>query len=91
MALLNVDLVAADRKVWSGPATMVAAPAADGEIGILPGHTPVLSVMRAGRVRIRPQNGAVVEVHVTGGFLSVDDDQVMVVADGVNETSPTDH
>lgn len=83
MALLNIDLVAADHKVWSGQARMVSAPAADGEIGILPGHSPVLSVMRAGVVRIRPEDGPAVEFHVTGGFLSVDSDQVMVVADGI--------
>ena len=81
MAHLEVDLVAADRKVWSGEASMVSAPAADGGIGILPGHAPVLSVLRAGTVRVHPVSGAVQEIHVSGGFLSVDDDQVTVVVD----------
>ena len=81
MANLEVDLVAADRKVWSGEARMVSAPAADGDIGILPGHTPVLAVLRAGTVRITDVNGGTHSVDVDGGFLSVDSDQVSVVVD----------
>lgn len=88
MAQLNVDLVAADRKVWSGQARMVTAPAADGEIGILAGHSPLLSVMREGSVRIKTDGGDPVEVHITGGFLSVDADQVMIVADAVESGNP---
>lgn len=60
---------------------MIVAPAADGEIGILAGHTPLLSLLKAGRVRITPTQGDRVTVSVAGGFLSVDDDQITVVAD----------
>lgn len=81
MAPLDVDLVAADRKVWSGQASMVSAPAADGDIGILPGHAPVVAVLRPGSVRITPVSGAAVAVKVDAGFLSVDSDQVTVVVD----------
>ncbi|WP_372593040.1 F0F1 ATP synthase subunit epsilon [Actinotalea sp.] len=81
MANLAVDLVAADRTVWSGEAVMVSAPAADGDIGILPGHAPVLAVLRAGSVRIRGVDGAVQEAQVDAGFLSVDKDQVTIVVD----------
>ena len=81
MANLEVDLVAADRKVWSGEASMVSAPAADGDIGILPGHAPVLAVLRPGTVRITDMSGAVHTVKVDAGFLSVDSDQVSVVVD----------
>lgn len=83
MAQLEVDLVAADRKVWSGPARQVSAPAADGEIGILVGHTPLLAVLRAGHVRITTAEGSKVEASITGGFLSVDSDTVTIVADSV--------
>ena len=58
MAQLEVDLVDAEGKVWSGQAHQVTAPAADGEIGILPGHTPVLSLLRAGEVRVREERCA---------------------------------
>lgn len=88
MAQLEVDLVAADHKVWSGSAKFVAAPAADGEVGILPGHSPLLSVLRPGTVRIDPVEGSPVHVHVDGGFLSMDHDHVTVVADAAKMVSP---
>ena len=50
VAHLDVDLVAADRTIWSGEASMVIAPSAEGEVGILPGHTPLLAVLRPGEV-----------------------------------------
>ncbi|GHS88044.1 F0F1 ATP synthase subunit epsilon [Cellulomonas hominis] len=87
MAQLEVDLVAADGTIWSGEARMVSAPASDGEIGILVGHTPVLSVLRRGEVRVTPADGPVQRWVVEGGFLSVDDDQVTVVVDAA-EPSP---
>ena len=83
MAVLNVDLVAADRKIWSGEAHMVSAPAADGEIGVLADHSPLLSVLGEGTVRIKASAGEPVEVRVTGGFISVDSNQVTIVADSV--------
>ena len=81
MANLEVDLVATDRTVWSGEATMVSAPAADGDIGILPGHAPVLAVLRAGVVRIHGVDGSLRQATVDAGFLSVDANQVTVVVD----------
>jgi F-type H+-transporting ATPase subunit epsilon len=77
---LNVELVAADRTVWSGEADMVIARTADGEIGILPGHAPVLGVLVPGPVRIRQQQGEVVAA-VHGGFLSVADNRVGILAE----------
>lgn len=81
MGTLDVDLVAADRSVWSGEARMVSAPAADGEIGILPGHSPVLTVLRPGTVRITSAEGGVRAVRIDSGFMSVDTDRVTVVVD----------
>ena len=86
MAHLEVDVVAADRRVWRGDARMVSAPAANGDIGILPGHTPVLAVLRAGVVRITATDGSLTSVGVDEGFLSVDDDKVMVVVHAATET-----
>jgi len=85
VAQLEVDIVAADGKVWSGTARIVSAPAADGDIGILAGHTPLLSVLRPGAVRVVPVGeGTPLSWHVDGGFLSVDSDQVTVVVDSVS-------
>lgn len=85
MAHLDVELVAADHRVWSGEASMVSAPAADGDIGILPGHEPVLAILRSGTVRITPTGGSAPR-HVTidSGFLSVDSDKVTVVVDNAH-------
>jgi F-type H+-transporting ATPase subunit epsilon len=88
VAHLEVELVAADRKVWSGEASMVSAPAIDGEVGILPGHSPLLALMKEGTVRITPVSGAVRHVKVDSGFLSVDADRVTVVVDHAER--PTD-
>ena len=85
MAHLEVDVVAADRRVWRGEARMVSAPAAEGDMGILPGHTPVLAVLRQGKVRITTVDGAVRLVQVDEGFLSVDSDRVTVVVHSASE------
>lgn len=78
---LKVDVVAADHTVWSGDASAISAPAADGSIGILTGHQPVLAVLRSGRVAITPLTGEKVELDVSGGFVSVDHDTVTIVID----------
>jgi F-type H+-transporting ATPase subunit epsilon len=78
---LHVELVAADRTVWSGEAAMVIAKTTDGEIGILPGHTPLLGVLVNGTVQIRPESGDAIVAAVHGGFLSVANNQVGVLAE----------
>lgn len=84
MSALQVELVAADRKVWTGEAEMVSARSIDGELGILPGHTPLLGVLVEGEVRITTSGGATETVRIDGGFLSVDQDKVVLVADRVD-------
>lgn len=78
---LNVELVAADRKVWSGEAQMVIAKTCDGDIGILPGHAPILGVLLPGAVQIRQQGGEAVVAAVYGGFLSVANNDVVILAE----------
>lgn len=77
---LNVDLVAADRKIWSGTATMVVAKTAEGEIGLLSGHEPMLAIMVPGQIRITPAEGKpIVADSAQGGFLSIESDTVTLV------------
>mgnify|MGYP000160841066 CR=1 FL=1 len=57
MSQLNVELVAADRRVWAGTATMVSARSSDGDLGILPGHQPILTILVAGEVTIKGEAG----------------------------------
>ncbi len=83
MAELQVELVAADRKVWSGEASLVVARSTEGELGIMPGHTPLLGVLVEGDVRVTPTSGQVVTARVDGGFLSVEHDRVVVVAESL--------
>ena len=84
MAHLDVDLVAADRTIWSGEASMVTAPSVEGEVGILPGHTPLLAVLRPGEVRIKPLSGETVRATIDAGFVSVHADRVTVVTDAAS-------
>ena len=82
MPPLNVELVAADRTVWSGEADRVLARTLDGDLGVLPGHTPHLGVLAPGQVKITPSGGGVdITAEVDGGFLSVENNRVLVVAE----------
>jgi len=81
MALLNVVVVAADREVWSGEAQRVVAKTWEGDIGILAGHEPVMALVAGGEVRILTESGETVRAQADGGFLSVENDRVTVVAD----------
>ncbi|RLV51037.1 F0F1 ATP synthase subunit epsilon [Nocardioides mangrovicus] len=77
---LQVELVSADRLVWSGEATMVRAKTAEGDIGILKDHAPVLSVMRAAPVEIET-SGETVVAAVDDGFLSVAANRVSILTE----------
>jgi F-type H+-transporting ATPase subunit epsilon len=81
LSSLKVQLVAADRPIWSGEASIVVARTAEGDIGILPGHEPVLAVLAdSAMVTIRTSDGATVAA-VHGGFLSVARDNVSILAE----------
>lgn len=78
---LTVDVVAPDRVLWSGNADGVSAPAADGDLGLLPGHESLLATLRPGTVRVHA--GAETSTfEVETGFVSFDDDTVTVIVGG---------
>ena len=77
---LRVELVAADRAVWSGEAKLVVAKTVEGEIGLMPGHEPMLAILANGEVRVTKPEGEVLVVSADDGFLSVEHDVVTVVA-----------
>lgn len=78
---LQVELVSVEREVWSGEAEMVVARTTEGEIGILPGHAPMLGQLAEGYdVRIQT-GGRELAVTVAGGFLSVTESGVTILAE----------
>lgn len=87
--VMKVEVVSADRQVWKGEAQQISARTTEGEVGILTGHAPLLAVLVDGEVRIDPVDGQRAEIHVDGGFLSVDSDVVTVVAEVVDAESLT--
>jgi F0F1-type ATP synthase, epsilon subunit (mitochondrial delta subunit) len=80
MAELQVNLVSASRAVWSGEVAMVVARTIEGEIGILPNHEPLLAILGAGEVRFTLADGSTVRANAEDGFLSVENNTVMIVA-----------
>ncbi|MBU6243055.1 MAG: F0F1 ATP synthase subunit epsilon [Acidobacteria bacterium] len=81
MGKLQVELVSPEKRVWSGEAIQVSARTLDGDLGILPGHTPLLGVLVDGKVSIKGLDGAVSEFSVNGGFLSVSKDRVSILGE----------
>jgi len=79
---LHVDIVSAEQAIFSGEATMVIAPGESGELGILPEHTPLLTRVKPGTVRLQMADGAEEEViYVSGGMMEVQPDVVTILAD----------
>ena len=71
--LIQVNLVAADREIWSGEASMVIAKTSEGEIGLLAGHEPMLAILIPGSIRVTTADGEkVVAETEAGGFLSME-------------------
>ena len=78
---IRVDIVSAERELFSGEATMVFAPAAQGEVGIAPRHTPLLTPLNAGDVRVRTPEGEEEIIYVSGGMLEVQPHVVTILSD----------
>lgn len=78
---MKVALVAADREVWSGEATVVNARTLDGDIGIMANHTPIMSVMDAGQVDVRTVDDGHWVAAVDGGFISVANNEVRLLCE----------
>ena len=87
---LHVELVAVEEKVWSGEAEMVVARTTEGELGALPGHAPLLGQLaEPGQVRIKLPGGGEEAFDVSGGFISITDAGVTVLAESVTSATTT--
>ena len=82
--MLRVELVSPEKKVWSGEAVSVSARTLAGDLGILTDHIPLLGVLVDGKVVINGTDGSVSEFNVNGGFLSVSNNRVSILAEATN-------
>ena len=81
-ATMQVDIVSAEAEIFSGEATMLIASAELGEVGIAPGHTPLITRIRPGEIRVQqPDGGEELDVYVSGGILEVQPYVVTILAD----------
>jgi F-type H+-transporting ATPase subunit epsilon len=82
--MLNVELVSPEKKVFSGEAVSVSARTLEGDLGILTDHAPLLGVLVDGKVIIKGTDGSTNEFNVSGGFLSVSNNRVSILAESSN-------
>ena len=81
MATFNLTIVSAERKIFEGEVKQIQATGVEGELGILPGHTPLLTAIKPGIVKFILQDGNEDVIYVSGGFLEVQPNIVTVLAD----------
>jgi len=82
MSTIHVDVVSAEASIYDGPADFVALPGESGELGVFPGHTPLITRIRPGAVRIKVPGQSEEEfVFVAGGILEIQPNRVTVLAD----------
>lgn len=78
---LYLEIVTAERLLYSGPVTLISAPAADGRVGILPGHASLLTALLPGELRLRPRgDDEQISIAISGGFLEVSNDRAIILA-----------
>lgn len=90
MQTLHVNIVSADRAIHSGEATLVVVPLAEGEAGIMAGHSPLFGTLKAGAVRLIDAEGAEQGFFVTGGFVEVQPRLVTILADSGERAADLD-
>jgi F-type H+-transporting ATPase subunit epsilon len=88
---LHVEVVAVEEKIWSGEAEMVVARTTEGEIGVLPGHSPLLGLLKEpSQVRVKVGGNDELTYDVSGGFLSITEDGVTVLAESATRATPAE-
>ena len=86
---LHVELVSVEEKVWTGEAEMLVARTTEGELGVLPGHAPLLGQLaEPSQIRIKLDGGQQLAYDVAGGFLSVTEAGVTVLAESASPAEP---
>ena len=85
MATMQVDVVSAEEQLFSGEASEVYARSMEGEIGILPGHQPVLLMLEEAPVRVKTSGGEEKSFNIAGGFLEFRDNHLIVLGEASSE------
>jgi len=81
MSTIQVEIVSAEEQIWSGKGTMVFAPGVMGELGIAPRHTPLITQLKPGDVRVQTEEGKEEFFFISGGLLEIQPDIVTVLSD----------
>ena len=81
MSTIQVEIVSAEQEIWSGHGTMVFAPGEVGELGIAPRHTPLITRLKSGEVRVQQESGEEQFFFITGGLLEVQPHVVTILSD----------
>ena len=81
MKTMQVEVVSAEAEIFSGPATMLIATAISGELGIYPDHTPLITNLKPGDVRVQTEDGEEQVIYVSGGILEVTPKKITVLSD----------
>ena len=81
MAVLTVSVISPERVLFEGAAKGIVAPAFDGEVGILPMHAPLMTLLGKGVLRVEAAEGGPQRFNIDGGFLQVAEDRVRVVTE----------
>ena len=89
MSSLKLDIVTAERVVYSEEVDMIVAPGAEGQLGILPHHAPLMTTLQAGELRVK-RGGEEDSLAISGGFLEVRPDRVIVLADTAERAEEID-
>jgi len=87
---VQCDIVSAEKKLFSGLATLVSVAGVDGELGILPNHAPLLTKLKPAPVRVTLQSGEQEVFYVSGGFLEVQPRTVTILADTAERAEDLD-
>jgi F-type H+-transporting ATPase subunit epsilon len=87
---LKLNVVSVEGEIFSGEASMISVPALMGEIGIMPRHTPLLTHLRAGEIRVHTTDGKQVLIYVSGGLLEIQPQVVTILADTATRAAGTD-
>ena len=87
---VHCDIVSAEKQLFSGLVELVVAAGVEGDLGVMPGHAPLLTRLKPGPVRVKKQNGDEEVFYVSGGFLEVQPKLVTVLADTAERAQDMD-